>query len=289
MKRIFIPLIAGIAVCCACTTVTAQDFKEHISKEYTVKNVSTQTLSIYNVFGDIKVEGYNGDKILLEINKTISAKNHTDVEIGKKEFKLEFSQNSDTIMAYILEPQDSRPHRNYRNNYDWENRRIYYKYELDFTVKVPYGMNLDISTVNDGNISVKDVTGTLRVHNVNGSVAIVNAKGTTDARTINGDVEVSYVTNPPAASSYYTINGAIRVTYQPDLAADLQFKSMNGSYFTDFENVDVLPNTATKSQDTRGNGTVYKLNKNAAVRIGSGGKTFNFETLNGNIYIKKQK
>ena len=37
-----------------------------------------------------------------------------------------------------------------------------------------------------------------------------------------------------------------------------------------------------------GDGTVYKLNKTTAIRIGSGGKLFEFETLNGNVYIKKQ-
>jgi hypothetical protein len=63
---------------------------------------------------------------------------------------------------------------------------------------------------------------------------------------------------------------------------------MNGQYYTDFPNAEILPARVTKTQSSEGGSTTYKLNKNSDVRIGAGGKTFKFETLNGNIYIKKQ-
>ena len=66
------------------------------------------------------------------------------------------------------------------------------------------------------------------MNNVNGAITITNAKGKTDAHTINGNLTVNYLSNPPEASSYNTLNGKLTVTYQPDLSADLQFKSMNG-------------------------------------------------------------
>jgi hypothetical protein len=50
-----------------------------------------------------------------------------------------------------------------------------------------------------------------------------------------------------------------------------------------------MPGKVVKTQSKGSNGTVYKLSKNSDVRIGAGGKTFKFETLNGNIYIKKQQ
>jgi DUF4097 and DUF4098 domain-containing protein YvlB len=189
-------------------------------------------------------------------------------------------------MVYIAEPYDSRPHRNWQNNDD--RSEIEYQYSVDFTVKVPFGMNLHISTVNDGIISVNNVSGTLHVNNVNEEITIKNAKGTTFAHTVNGDVSVNYITNPPDESSYYTINGNIRVTYQPDLSADLHFKSMNGDFYTDFPEVQLLPASVTKVKEKKGDGFVYKLNTTTAVRMGKGGKTFKFETLNGNVYIKKQ-
>lgn len=105
---------------------------------------------------------------------------------------------------------------------------------------------------------------------------------------MNGDVTVTYLTNPPEESSYYTINGNISITFQPGLSADLQFKSMHGDFFTDFPQVELLPASVIRVKEDKGEGTVYKLSTRTAVRFGKGGKIFKFETLNGDVYIKKQ-
>ncbi|MVM33044.1 hypothetical protein GO755_23590 [Spirosoma sp. HMF4905] len=289
MKLFIIPVLAGLVLSCAQTPATAQEFKEHVSKEFTVSKAATGALAIYNVNGFIKVEGYSGDKVVIEVDKSITAKNNEDLEIGKKEFQLQFGQQGDSIVAYIAEPFDSRPRRS-RNRNNWNNndRDVDYDFTLNFTVKVPNQMNLVVSTVNRGNVTVKDVNGTLRARNVNGAITLTNIKGTTDAHTINGNLDVDYVANPPENSSYYTLNGNINVSYPANLSADLQFKTFQGKFFTDFPNTEVLPVQAIKTTEHNGEGTVYKLNKNIAIRIGNGGKTFKFETFNGSIYIKKQ-
>jgi len=219
------------------------------------------------------------------MDKTISADDNQTLENGKKEFKLGFDQKADSIIAYIAEPFDSRPCHNRNCN---ECKKIEYQYQVNFTVKVPFSMNLNISTVNNGIITVSDVSGTLHINNVNAGITITNAKGTTYAHTVNGDISIYYVSNPTEQSSYYTINGNIKVSYRSDLSADLQFKSMNGEFFTDFPDAELLPMSPTKNKENKNGGTVYKINKTTAVRFGKGGKVFNFETLNGNVYIKKQ-
>jgi len=287
MKKLFFSALAGLALSCASLTMQAQEFKQHISKEFIPKkNAAATILAIYNFDGFVKVEGYAGDKVTMEIDEVISAKNERTLEIGKDEFKLEFDQQDDTIMAYLSGPFDSRPN---RERHRWnDQRKIEYKFKLQFTVKVPYSMNLDVSTVTEGDVTVKDVAGELRVNNVNGAVSIVNAKNTTYAHTINGNVDANYIKNPSGPSSYYTINGQINVTYPTNLSADLQFKSMNGQFYTDFDDAQMLPVSATKTKEDNDGVITYRLNKNTVVRIGNGGATFKFETLNGNIYIKKQ-
>ncbi len=284
MKKLLIPVLAGLGLCLAQFTAQAQhESKTHVSKEFTLKN---GVVAVYNVFGSINVEGYAGDKVIMEIDQTISADDAQTLEDGKKEFKLAFDEKSDTVMAYIAAPYDSRPHTHY---HDWDSdRHIEYKYELNFTIKVPYQTSLRISTVNDGNILVKNVYGSLHINNVNGGIEIDNAKGATYAHTVNGPVTVSYLSAPNDDSSYYTINGKMNITYPANLAADLEFKSMNGQFYTDFDDVEVLPTKVTKTAAKGNNGTIYKLSKNEDVRVGAGGKLFKFETLNGNIYIKKQ-
>lgn len=285
MKKLVISILMGLGLCCAQIPARAQhEVKEHVSKQFTL---SKGVVAVYNVFGSINVEGYAGDKVIMEIDQTISAQDDATLAEGKRDFKLGFDQKGDTVMAYIAAPYDSRPHVRYG---DWEDHRhIEYKYELNFTIKVPFNMNLWISTVNNGKISVKNVYGSLRVNNVNGSIDIENAKGATYAHTVNGPVTVNYLSVPPDESSYYTVNGQVKVTYPASLAADLEFKSLNGQFYTDFENVEVLPGKVTKIQSKGNSSTTYKLSKNTDVRVGAGGKLFKFETLNGNIYIKKQQ
>jgi putative adhesin len=281
MKIERISLLMGWMVCFAQFPSNAQEFKEHISKEFTPA-ASHAVLAVYNISGSVKVVGYAGNKVIFDIDKTISAKSSDELEAGKKEFRLEFDQMGDTVEAYIAEPNDSRPHSN------WHDRRIKYHYNLEFTIKVPFNMNLCLSAVNNGDINVSDVTGVLDLSNVNGSISVSGARGVTDAHTVNGDVTVAYTTVPPDASSYNTVNGDLRVTYPSGLSADLEFKSLNGNFYTDFGDVEILPFKVIKSGDKNDGGTVYKLDKNSNFRFGKGGKIFKFETLNGNVYIKKQ-
>ena len=284
MKRLMIPVLAGLGLCFAQFSASAQEYKTHVSKEFSYQK---GMVGIYNLFGSVKVEGYSGNKVVMEIDETISADDQQTLEQGKKEFKLEFEQKPDSIMAFLGEPWNTKP--NQRNRHWDDHRKIEYRVKLEFLVKVPYNVNLDASTVNDGDLYVKNVYGTLKINNVNGKIDIVNAKGTTRAHTVNGGVTVNYLAVPPDASSYYTINGELRVTYPSSLAADVSFKSMNGQFYTDFQNVEVMPSKVTKSENKTGSTIIYKLSKNSDIRFGAGGKTFKFETLNGNVYIKKQE
>lgn len=286
MKRLFTPLLGGLGlVCCAMgAKAQQQEYNQHISKSFKLPNQGV--LALYNINGALDVEGYAGDQVLIEVDEKLSASDTGALEAGKREFKLAFEQSQDSILVYIAEPFDSRPH---RDNCCWccnRDDRPGYDFELSFKVKVPFSTNLNISTINKGDVTVKDVSGALHVNNVNGKITIDNAQGVTKAHTINGNLTVSYAKTPPGNSEFYTLNGKLTVTFPADLSADLQFKSMNGQFFTDFDNVSELPVQVVQNRNQSGSGTVYKLDIDKRVRIGNGGRLFRFETLNGNIYIK---
>jgi DUF4097 and DUF4098 domain-containing protein YvlB len=286
MKFFAIPLLAGAVLCCTQAPAQKLEFKEHVKKEFVVgQNASGSTLAIYNLNGFIKVEGYDGDKVILEVDKKITGKTNEILEKGKNEFKLDFEQKADSIIAFITEPFDSRPNRGRRN---WDGPKIEYDFELNFTVKVPYSMNLQVNTVNGGDVTVDNVTGSLGINNVNGAIRVSNAKGAAKVRTVNGNVEANFSTLPPGESDFKTLNGDIKITYPAALSADCQFKSFHGEFFTDFPNAEQLPVRVVKNQENNGGKTVYKLNTETYIRIGKGGPTYKFETFNGNIYLKKQ-
>jgi len=285
MKKLIILILSGAVL--SCTNAPAQDpkFTEVIKKEFVVS--PSNVLTVYNVDGFIKVEGYEGNKVLIEVEKTISGKTSEIVEEGKQEFKIEFEQKADSLIAYIAEPFDSRPNRNRdRWNKD-EYRKIQYRYNLNFTIKVPKSMNLAVSTINNGDITVADVNGLLKANNINGKITLKNVKAANEVRTINGDVNINYTSSPPDNAKYYTLNGNLNISYPADFSADCEFKTFQGDFYTDFDNVEKLPARVTKTTSETDKGTTHKLSKGSTIRIGSGGKNLKFETFNGNVYIKK--
>jgi hypothetical protein len=282
MKNLFMPLLAIMVF--SCTNLPAQDlkFKETISKEFSVSPNSS--LAVYNVFGDIKVEGYDGNKVIIEIEKTIAADTKARMQEAKNEFKLGFDQNGDELTLYTAAPYDSRPDRHTNNN---ENDGNHYTVTLNYMLKVPHGMKLHVSTINDGDVEVSDVDGIIEAFNVNGEVTLRNVKNLRNVHTVNGDINAIYNALPPDSAEYQTLNGDLRITFPANLQADCNLKTQNGDIYTDFENVENLPAEVKKIVKVKNGQTTHELKKGNAIRIGEGGKNLRFETFNGNIYIKK--
>ena len=77
------------------------------------------------------------------------------------------------------------------------------------------------------------------------------------------------------------------VTFQPTLAADLRLKTFNGGMYTDFDTT-TLP-ALTPVTERKAGKFVYKADRAAGVRVGSGGPELRFETLNGDIRILQRR
>jgi Putative adhesin len=284
MKNLFMSLLAILVF--SCTELPAQNIKsdETITKEFTVS--ANSSLAIYNIFGPIKIEGYDGDKVQIEIKKTVSADSKSQLERAKKEFKLGFDFENDSLVLYTAAPYDSRPNRQKHNSDNNENQYIV---KLEYTLKVPKTMNLHVSTINDGDVEVNNVNGLIDAYNINGKITLNNVKGVKEVHTVNGDVSVNYTALPPENAEYQTLNGDLSITFPADLEADCNLKTFNGELFTDFDNVENMPAEVKKTVKVKNGQTTHELKKENAIRIGNGGKKLRFETFNGNIYIKKAK
>src|ERR1700761_5144548 len=151
MKKFITPFLTGLALLCL-YGANAQEFKEHIQKEFPVTAVASGKLLIYNLNGPIKVEGYAGDKVIIDIDKVITADDTDRLAMGKAELRLGYDQQGDSITVYIAHPFDTRPHK--WDRWDDGGRNIEYDFQLSFVVRVPYAMNVHVSTVNRGDIVV---------------------------------------------------------------------------------------------------------------------------------------
>lgn len=270
-----------------CAKAQKKTFNNIIKKELSYPDTDGgQMLEVQNLNGSILVEGYDGNRVLLEVEKIITASSNTDLELGKKEIGVKVLQEGSKLIVY----PDS-PHMHYkdgrftsRNCERWEESP--YDHTLNFKVKMPKSSKLKVGAINNGEVFVKNTKGEyIEAHNINGGIELMNITGQTKVHCINGKVDISYADNPTVASTYYSLNGDINITYQRDLSADIAFKSMNGELFTDF---DIARQFARTTKDQTGEKNVkYKYESRPVIQIGKGGLSFDFETLNGDVIIKK--
>jgi hypothetical protein len=269
-------------------------FGQHKHEETIKKTipVSTQNVLILdNIFGSVTVEGYSGSEIILEAKKTIRSKYKEDFEKGKSELKLVVNAKSEYIDVFIESPQSTRTTRfengKFHKNQNWVGDTKY-SFNFDFVLKVPKNMNLEVSTINDGNVIVSNMNSeSIEANNVNGQVTLENiAKAKTNARTINGKITASFSGNPNKNSSFSTINGDINIILQKSLSAKLLFRSMQGDFYTDFD-VKPITNFQPVKSETKSSKIILKLENATAVQVGSGEVEYKFNTLNGDVYVKK--
>ncbi len=241
-----------------------------------------------NVQGFVKVEGYNGTEVQIEAEKSIHAKSQAKLEQALNEFKLLFEEAGDRIFVYLEAPFIKLKKTEDDVEYNIQHDAKDYQYKVNFTVKVPFNTSLKISTINEGSVEVASVHGKmLEASNINGDLALDNIEGITKASTINGNIKATYHASPPEASDYSTINGNITTIFPENLSADISMKTMNGEYYTNFTDVKRAATKVEKGSGKSGKGTVYKIDKSTGIRIGNGGIALDFQTINGNIYIKK--
>jgi hypothetical protein len=273
----------------------AQTSEETIRRTITFEKKSQQnSLLIFNVNGSVKVEGYAGDQVIIEVQKKITGKSEARVAKGKSEIDLSVIDRADTLILYVKGIGERFGKEHKKNGmqmagwgYNWEGRDENKEYEfiMNFVVKVPYSINLHVSTIDQGNITVHHTNGTLEARNINGGIHLTDITGTTTATTINGEVDLEYTSNPPGDSKYYSLNGNINAQFKSGLNAQLTFKSFQGDLYSSIDQI--IPMAVTLEKSRKGEGIQYKVNGNR-YRVGAGGPLLDFETFNGNVYLKEK-
>lgn len=280
----------------------AQTFTETIKKEFSFeKKTDSNVLMVFNLNGDVTIEGYDGDKIIVEVEKRIKGKTESRLEKGKSQVQLGIIDRADTVILYVQgichdfgkNVKDRRNGDRKRSNgwnYNWNNCNgrncdPEFDYTMDFKIRVPSSVSAYASTVNDGEVVVTNVKGRLTATNINGGIKLTEIAGATYASSINGDVELEYSGNPPADSKYYALNGDINATFRKGLAAQLTFKSFNGEFYSTLN--EITPMAVSVEKYEKGEGIHYKVNGNR-YKVRQGGPLLDFETFNGDVILKEK-
>jgi DUF4097 and DUF4098 domain-containing protein YvlB len=257
--------------------------KEEITKTLKFQNPSQpKDLQVDNIFGSIVVTGYNGTEVKLIAHKTIQARTEGRIEKAQQDVTLDITEEGNIIDIYVDGPFRCR-HKNDQGGRHDSGYRVHY----DFEIKAPRKTNIFLKTVTDGDIEVNGIQGEFEVKNVNGEITMTDLAGSGKAHTVNGEVKLVFSKNPDSDCSFKTINGDIEITFVNNLAADFQLKTFNGDAYSDFA-ISYLPTVSSSSVECKDGKYIYKSNRYASIRVGSGGPEIQMDTLNGDILIKKK-
>lgn len=258
-----------------------------LDKSFSAKN--TKNFVLFNFNGDIKVKTSKNDEIKVNV-KLVSGEMNELLEIGEIE-------QEELLAIYLKTPcmkdatgSDFDPRHPYQlmnsdEDCKWEKFEFEDIPNISFEVSVPVNVNVYVSTINDGEVVIENVSGEVHASNVNGNVSISKVSKVVNASTVNGDVHVAYDGVPQIGGSFKTINGDIELSANKDAMVNAQFKSFSGDFYTDFE--DVVVDEEVQKESKSMDGTLLKINEYTEVKIGGGGTELEIETFNGNAYLRK--
>ena len=138
-----------------------------------------------------------------------------------------------------------------------------------FTVALPKGIPLEVSTVNGG-LEINGVSAAVDANTVNGRIAVSTSKGPIQATTVNGSIEANMQELAGGDVKLTTVNGSVSAGLPPEINANIDAETVNGRVETTDFKVKVMGKMSTRH--VRGT-------------IGNGGSTLKLVTVNGSITL----
>lgn len=158
---------------------------------------------------------------------------------------------------------------------------------INLEIKVPEKFDLDVGTVNHGDIVVGNVDGTLEITNVNGGITLTGVSGSVVTNTVNGPVKVIMDrVDADTPMSFASFNGDVDITLPSSIKATTRFKSTSGDIYTDFDMNFETKKVTVDDSDREG---TFKLSVDEFLtgEVNGGGPEYSFKTFSGDIYLRK--
>ncbi|SET01650.1 Putative adhesin [Methanococcoides vulcani] len=257
-------LVAAVSGCSTYGPDFGAEDIEYFSGEYEADN--NTTLNVINVNGQIEINSWDGDKVVLEaIKRTF----YGEDELQKVHIIV--NKIDDELKVETKHPA-------------YENVRV----SVDMKIKVPENVTVDIIETTNGNIVISDTKGNTTAITTNGAITITNVDGYIKARSSNGALDIRgttgiddlKTTNGKIEAQIFDIkddveirctNGAITIYIDPSLNAEIKMETTNG-----YISVNEVELVVTKMETTQVEGI-----------LGEGGNNIDIRTTNGYVNLNK--
>ena len=279
--------LALVALCGSATLVPAQNQRNDDSFTWNGRVSAGNTVRIHNLAGAINVERSGSGQVEVVGQKTYRRGDPADVR-----FEVVPSGDGVTICAIWYEGNctgDGVKSESRRGN-DNENRNN--DVSVTFTVRVPAGVRIEASGVSanvsvtgatagiaahsvSGDVTATDVSGDIRVNSVSGDVKVTGAStGSIQANSVSGDIEVGIDQLTGSSDlTFSTVSGDVDITLPSGLNATVRMSTLSGELESDFPLIT--------------EGDLSERRRNVEARIGSGGRVLKFNSVSGNVTLRR--
>jgi hypothetical protein len=217
--RLYLPLLAATAVVLASgcdlhhERRSANEKRATITRNWPAAGISQ--VKVVEVSGSIDVQAVPGN----EISLLAQARGELDVQKGKENDGLFTTEIVDGTLRIGRKVEK-------RNvSFFWDRDDV----EIDYTLKVPAGVSLDVSTVN-GRIATRGTEGATEASTVNGTIDIETA-GTHElqATTVNGRVKATF-TKSFSGARFKSVNGGVQASLPTSASFTVDLSQVNGDF-----------------------------------------------------------
>lgn len=222
-------------------------------------------LYVRNLNGAIRVGRASGNRIEVEATKRWRRGNPDEVRIEQRKI------GDDVIICALWNDRTECDSDGYRTRDDgWRGRNDRNDTSVEFTVRLPAGVKLGVSSVNGG-LDISGATSEVDASTVNGGIEATSTGGPVRANTVNGSITVRMNELGSEDLDFETVNGSVEVWVPANLSADVDMRTVNGRVSSDF------PMTLSGRINPR----------SIRAKIGDGGRRLKFSTVNGSIELRK--
>ena len=230
-----------------------------------------------------------GEPYNLEIS-IVSA--HIEV-IGEDREDLEFAITVEQGSRKIVTPSGTKPITTGAYSLEIDEEDNYVSVDTDrrgdnvkIVARVPRRGNLDLSTVNEGEIMVSNITGNLELNNTNGPITATGISGSVIAEAINETIDISFTSiDGSEAMALISINGDLNLGLPGNAGVQLHIDTSQGEIYSDFEVEVQASEPVVERREDRG-GVEVRVESVIIANVNGGGPVIKLKTLNGDINIR---
>jgi hypothetical protein len=218
-----ISLIAtALFVCLSYSVVQAEKHTFTLHKELSAK--ANPSLRVQNTSGEIKIESYPENKIIIDAFKVVDADNSEAAEKIADKIEVIIEKHNSEVKINTRYPS-KRSKNSWKEFFGFHGRGSVY---VDYHILVPEKIGLNIFSTS-GDVIISDISGDTKVNVTSGDLWIRRVKGELDLETTSGDVEISKIEGD------VIVQGTSSDLEISNITGDLEITSTSGN--TTAENV----------------------------------------------------